>query len=125
MLPGTTGRTSCPGMRGSVVTSTNTTAADGMPSGAHLALGRTSLCPVHGAHKTHVVPEDPRASGPQGTPPHQPVRRTQAQNPVPSRTTTRPTSACPTTWVGARSSTRSHRRALSSHLPQLGGVRRL
>ena len=34
--------------------------------------------------------------------------RTQAQNPVPCKTTTRPTSACPIAWVGARSSICSH-----------------
>ena len=36
-------------------------------------LGRTPSCPAHGAHIPLVVPEDTEASGPQGSPPHQPI----------------------------------------------------
>ena len=84
-------------------------------------LGQAAPCPAHGAHKPQVVPDNPRASGSQGLPPHHlsavtstqtthpRSTRTQAQSRAPSTTNSRPTSACPTTWVDAKSSICSQR----------------
>ena len=76
---------------------------------------------IHAATTPHTVMSIPlgccRTSLSAVTNPPPPPRstRTQAQNHVPSNTTTCPMSAWPTTWVGTRSSTRSHRWACSSH----------
>ena len=111
----------CRGKCGCVATSTKTTAADRMPTGAHLRAQRTGPKSRMSSRSTpkQPVPKERRrtsmsaVTSTQSTLPRS--TRTQAQNTAPSRTTTCPMSACPSTWVEGRVSGRTHRQALSFH----------
>ena len=96
MLLGTTGHTFYPRMRGSAVTSTNTTGAGGMLPGEYLCAWRTGRMNHRWSRKTpkQAGALDCCRTSPSGVttiqskPPYS--TRTQAQNPVPSNTTTCP-----------------------------------
>ena len=103
MLLGTTGHTSCPETRPSAITSTNTTGFGAMPPGKHLCARRTGpmnlrwfrrtakyVEPLYCSHTIVSAVTTIRSKLSCST-------RTQAQNPVPSNTTSCPRSALPTT----------------------------